>query len=138
MDEKEKQEIMARRAENQRIAIRIEQGTRHHEPVKVFGTDGKEHDVEVYALSDDQFAEVFEEAGVDPRDIGNRDKLVQNLKFLRTIARVATGDPNITSNILANESAKIMMKAFEVSRLTPAKVESFREGDLQSQPVRVD
>jgi len=75
---------------------------------------------------------------VDPRDIGNRDKLVQNLKFLRTIARVATGDPNITSNILANESAKIMMKAFEVSRLTPAKVESFREGDLQSQPVRVD
>jgi len=131
MSEEKKQEILAKRAENQRIAIRIERGTRYHETVKVFGTDGHEHDVEVYALSDDQFAEVFEEAGVDPRDIGDREKLVQNLKFLRTIARVATGDPEITSNILANESAKIMMKAFEVSRLAPAKVESFQQGNIQ-------
>ena len=132
MNEKEKQEILARRADNQRIAIRIEQGTRYHETVKVYGTDRQEHDVEVYALSDDQFREAFEAAGVDPRDIGNRDKLTQNLKFVAAVAKLATGDPTITANVLPNEPAKIMLKAFEVSKLTPAKVESFREGDLQS------
>jgi len=131
MDEKERQQILERRAENQKMALRIEQGARYFECVKVFGTDGKEHEVRVYALSDDEFGAAFEEAGVDPRDIGNKEKLVQNLKFLRIIARAATGDANITANILANESGKIMMKAFELSRLMPAKVESFREGNIQ-------
>lgn len=138
MSQDQKQAILERRAENQRIAVRIEQGTRCHEPVKVYGTDGQEHDVEVYALSDDQFREAFETAGVDPRDIGNRDKLTQNLKFVAAVAKLATGDPAITANVLPNEPAKLMMKAFEISRLTPAKVESFREGDLQSQPLRAD
>jgi len=138
MDEDKRHEILAKRAENQKISVKIEQGTRYHETVKVYGTDRAEHDIEVYALSDDQFREAFENAGVDPADIGNPGKLIQNMKFMGAIARLATGDPAITANVLPNEPAKIMMKVFEISKLSSGKVESFQPGDIQPEPVRAD
>lgn len=139
MDEEKKQEILARRVENRKLSEIIQQGTRCHESVSVKGIDGEEHTVEVYALSENEFRELFEGAGADPRDIGNRDKLVQNMKFLGNVAAKATRDEQICSVLMPNESAKIMMKAFEISGLTGTKkVESFREGDVQSEPVRSD
>jgi len=141
MDEEQKKAILERRTENRKLSEIIQQGTRYHETVKVQGIDREEHDVEVHALSEDQFRELFEGAGVDPRDIGDREKLVQNMKFLSSVAKLATGDDNISSVLMPNESAKIMMKAFEVSGLTgdgQKKAESFQQGDLQSKPVRAD
>lgn len=141
MDEEEKKAILERRAENKKLSEIIQQGTRYHETVKVQAIDRKEHDVEVHALSEDQFRELFETAGVDPRDIGDRDKLVQNMKFLSSVAKLATGDENISTVLMPNESAKIMMKAFEISGLTgagPKKAESFQQGSIQPEPVRAD
>jgi hypothetical protein len=96
----------------------IEKGTAFHESIKVNAIDKKEYDVEVYPLSDADFAAVFEECGVDPTDLGNRNKLVANLKFLQKIAATATRDDNICTVLMPNESAKIMMKTFELSGLT--------------------
>lgn len=141
MDEEQKKAILERRAENKKLSEIIQQGTRYHESVKVQAIDREEYEVEVHALSEDQFRELFETAGVDPRDIGDREKLVQNMKFLSSVAKLATGDENISTVLMPNESAKIMMKAFEISGLTGTeqkKVEPFREGDIQSKPVHAD
>jgi hypothetical protein len=131
MSEEQKQAILERRAENRKLSERVQQGTRYHEPVKVKTIDGNEYEVEVYALSEDEFLELFEAAGVDPRDIGKPDKLVQNLKFSRSVAAKATRDENIGSVLMPTTSAEIMLKVFEISSLRPARVESFQQGNIQ-------
>jgi hypothetical protein len=64
LDEEQKA-ILERRAENRKLSEIIEQGTRYHEPVEVKAVDGQNHSIDVYALSEDQFRELFESAGVD-------------------------------------------------------------------------
>jgi len=118
MSEEEREEILQVRKDHRRLSEMIEEGTAFHESIKVNAIDKKEYDVEVYPLSDADFAAVFEECGVDPTDIGNPNKLVANLKFLQKIAATATRDHNICTVLMPNESAKIMMKTFELSGLT--------------------
>ncbi len=117
-EEKRREEILKARAENRRLSEMIVQGSEYHAPVKVRTIDRQERSVEVYALSEADFQAVFEASGVDPRKIGDQDALVANLKFLGAIAKIATKDPDITKVLMPNESAKIMMKAFELSGLT--------------------
>jgi hypothetical protein len=134
MDDAEKRAIEAKRVENRKLSEIIQQGTCYHEMIKVKAIDGEEHEVEVYALSENDFRQAFEGTDIDPRDIGNKEKLVQNMKYLLAVAEKATHDPQIGSVLMPNECSKIMMKAFELSGLTgtsAGKVESFQSRDIQ-------
>lgn len=134
MDEEERKQIMERRNANRKLCEIIEQGTRYHEPLKIRFTDGQEHEVEVYPFSGSEFRRILEAYGVQLTDLGDRQKLTENMKFIEEVARLATGQENIAEDVLGDGCAQIMMKCFELSGLRPAKdknVESFQQGDIQ-------
>jgi len=135
MDEEKKRQILERRTANRKLSEIIQQGTRYHEPLKMRLIDGQEHDVEVYPLSEDEFRNLLEAHGVQLTDLGNREKLTENMKFIEEVARLATGQENIAELVLGNGCAEIMLKCFEISGLSPSKeknVESFQQGNIQS------
>lgn len=141
MDEQQKKAIMERRTANQKLSQLIQQGTRYHEALKMKLIDGQEHDVQVYALSENEFRTLLEEFGVELKDFGNKEKMTENMKMVEQLAQVATGQEDIANLVLANGCMEIMMKCFEISGLSAAKapkVESFQPGDIQPQPVRAD
>lgn len=103
---------------HKRLADIVVAGTEYHEPVTIKTVDNKEHSVEVYALSELDLIEAFEAAGQDLRDIGNKDKLVSNMKLMDDVAARATKQPNIGKILLPLQSAPIAMKALELSGMT--------------------
>ena len=135
MDEEKKRQIMERRTANRKLSEIIQQGTRYHESLKMRLIDGQEHNVEVYPLSEDEFRNLLEAHGVQLTDLGNREKLTENMKFIEELARLATGQENIADLVLANGCSEIMLKCFEISGLSPSKeknVESFQPRNIQS------
>lgn len=66
MSEGSREAILKTREENRRTAQRIEQGTAYHEPVEVYFTDRAKHTIEVYAISEREFAEACKKAGTTP------------------------------------------------------------------------
>jgi len=134
MDEEKKKQIMERRTANRKLSEIIEQGTRYHESLKMRLIDGKEHNVEVYPLSGDELRNLLEAHGVQLIDLGNREKLTENMKFIEELARLATGQEDIAELVLANGCSEIMLKCFEISGLKPSKdknAESFQPGNIQ-------
>jgi hypothetical protein len=117
-EERRRQEILATRGEHKRLSEMIPLGTEYSESVTVQGTDKKEHAVKVYPLSDRALKEVLVEAGAELADIGNREKVVSNLKLLQLVASRATHDPDICSYLMPLQSLPIALKAFELSGLT--------------------
>jgi hypothetical protein len=136
LDEQQKKAILERRTANRKLAELIQQGMRHHEPLKLKLVDGKEHDVEVYPFSEEEFRTLLEEfKEVNLKDLADQDKMSENLKFIEKVARLATGQENITDLVLASGCSEIMLKCFEISGLSASKgkdVESFQSRDLQS------
>jgi hypothetical protein len=134
LDEQQKKAILERRTANRKLAEVIQQGTRYHESLKLKLVDGQEHDVAIYSLSEEEFRTLLEQYGVGLEALGN-------MKFIEDIARLATGQDDITNLVLANGCSEIMLKCFEISGLSASKeknVESFQSRDLQSKPVRAD
>jgi hypothetical protein len=133
MDDAEKKAVLEKRTANRKLSEIIQQGTRYHEAMKMKLVDGQEHDVAIYPLSEEEFRVILEQHGFDVKDLGDREKMAQNMKFIEQIARVATGQENITELVLANGCAEIMLKCFEISglRAEAKKAESFQPGDLQ-------
>lgn len=135
MSQEERNEIVSKvRAENQRTADRVEQGTTYHESVTVFFTDRKEHTVEVHPLSSKQFREAARKANLNIGDLmeekqgkdGNvtrevkLDKIMLCLDMLGYMAEFATCDPTITDRLLTvDEEGKIALKAIEL--MSPPK-----------------
>jgi hypothetical protein len=117
-EEKRRQEILTIREEHKRLGDMIEQGTAYFEIVTVKGIDKKDHDVRVYPLSDQALKDVLTQTGAELTDIGNRDKLLSNLKLLQLVAAKATRDPNICNVLMPLQSLPIALKAFELSGLT--------------------
>ncbi len=117
-EEGRRQEILATRAEHKRLSEMITLGTEYSEIVTVLGTDKKEHAVNVYPLSDQALKDVLVEAGAELADIGNREKVVSNLKLLQVVAVKATRDPDICKFLMPLQSLPIALKAFELSGLT--------------------
>ena len=105
---------------NRKLSEILTEDMKCHEPVKVRAIDGLEYEIEVYALSDDDFQNILETSNANPAELGNRDKLLTNMKFMREIAKAATRDERIASFLLPNEAMKVMMKTFELSGLTTA------------------
>lgn len=120
MSQEEKREaILKTRAEGQKTAERIELGTAYHESVEVYFTDRTKHTVEVYALSDGELIAACKKAGSSPADFQKPDKLVDNMQLVAAVAEAATRDHDLRTKLLANEGAKIAIKAFEL--LKPPK-----------------
>jgi len=109
------QEALEVRKENPRTAARIEQGTAYHEPVEVYFTDRTKHTVQVYALSERQFAEACKKVGATPDDFKKSEKVLDSQQLILAIAEAATGDPEICGKLLGRSGAsKIALKAFEL------------------------
>lgn len=93
-------------------------GTEYSETVTVRGIDKQDHAVAVYPLSDQALNEVLTASGAELADIGDRTKVVSNLKLLQLVAVKATHDPDICSYLMPLQSLPIALKAFELSGLT--------------------
>jgi len=117
-EERRRQEILTTRAEHKRLSEMITLGTEYSETVTVQGTDKKDHAVQVYPLSDKALKDVLMEAGAELADIGDRKKVVSNLKLLQLVAVKATRDPDICKVLMPLQSLPIALKAFELSGLT--------------------
>jgi len=117
-EEKRRAEILKAREENKRLAEMILQGTAYHEPVQVRGIDGQQHTFQVFPLSDGDLAALLASTGIDLRDIGDREKLVSNLKFLQEAAALCTGVPDIGKALMPMESLRLILKSFELSGLS--------------------
>ena len=74
--------------------------------------------MKVYPLSDQALKDVLTEAGAELADIGNREKVVSNLKLLQLVASRATHDKDICSYLMPLQSLPVALKAFELSGLT--------------------
>jgi uncharacterized protein with PhoU and TrkA domain len=134
LDEQQKKVILERRTANQKLSQLIQEGMHYHECLKMKLIDGQEHDVQVYALSENEFRTLLEEFGVELKDFGNKEKMTENMKMVEQLAQVATGQEDIAKLVLANGCMEIMLKCFEISGLSPSKeknVESFQPRDLQ-------
>ncbi len=117
MSEK-RQAILEAREQNRELAKQIEQGTSYHKPVEIRGKDNELHTFEVFPMSDADLAELLETTNVDLKDIGNRDKMLTNVKFLMKGAAIVTGVPDIAKALMPMESLKLISKGFELSGLT--------------------
>jgi len=116
-EESGRKEIMEIREAHKKLADIILAGTQYSEVVTVKAVDGKEHSVDVYALSEKDLVEAFQEGGQDLRDVGKQGKIIDNLKLMGALAARATRQPNIISLLMPMQSAPIAMKALEMSGL---------------------
>jgi len=117
-EESRRQETLAIRAEHKRLSEMIPSGTEYSETVIVLGIDKRDHAVKVYPLSDQALRDVLVDAGAELADIGDRKKVVSNLKLLQLVATKATHDRDICSYLMPLRSLPIALKAFELSGLT--------------------
>jgi hypothetical protein len=129
MSQEERERVLRGQEKTIPLAERIEEGVAHHEPVTVYFRDGKEHTVEVYALSSRQFRQATKKSGLTPREmteIAAEFKSKEGLSgekgdkawdFFQEIATAAVKQPaNILDQLLPNEEAKIALKAVEISQ----------------------
>jgi len=131
MDEEEKKKILERREAHKKLSEIIAAGTAHCEPVTVKGMDGQDHEVDVYALSDEQFKRAIRNAGVNPRDLETRENLMQHIEFAQAVAPIATRDPDICKVIKPAESFAILKKVLDISDFP------FRaNADIREKPVQ--
>ncbi len=145
MSEEEDERVAKGKAETRPIAERIEEGTARHEPVTVHFRDGKEHTVEVYAISTRQFrqavkkshltmqelekiANIFEkntdlnkqrkEEGlppVEPEFTDVQDEAMWDF-FQELTAAAVKNPPNILDQLFPNGEVLIAPKVLEMSR----------------------
>ncbi len=119
MSQEERREvILETRAANKKLAEMILQGTKYHEPVEVRGVDNEPHKFEVSPLSDADIQELLSSTNMELKDIGNKEKLTQNLGFMQKAAGIVTGVPEVAKALMPLESLKLILKSFELSGLT--------------------
>jgi hypothetical protein len=129
MSEEEKERVARGQEKTIPLAERIEEGTAHHEPVKVYFIDGKEHTVEVYALSSRQFRQATKESDLSPREMfEDASELKQNLQLLneksskswdffhKITATAVKNPPNILDLLMPGGEATIALKSIEMSQ----------------------
>jgi hypothetical protein len=118
LSQEKREAILEARAQNKKLAELIQKGTSYHEPIEVRGIDNELHKFEVSPMSDADLSELLESTNVDLKDIGNRDKMVSNIKFLQKGAAIATGTPDVAKALMPMESMKLILKSFELSGLS--------------------
>jgi hypothetical protein len=118
LSQEKREAILEARAQNKKLAELILQGTKYHEAVEVRGVDNELHKFEVSPMSDADLAELLQSTNVDLKEIGNRNKLAQNMQFLQKGAAIVTGAPEVAKALMPMESLKLILKSFELSGLT--------------------
>ena len=131
MDEEDKKKILERRETHKRLSEIILAGTEYSEPLTVKTVDGKEYEVTVYALSDQQYRKALEETGVQPQDLMDRNRLLEHMKLAQIVAAMATKDPGICSVIKPVESFKILEKVLKISDIPFRPPPDLREKQIQ-------
>jgi len=106
-------------ATNRKLSEMILTGTEYFETVTVKALDGKEYNVKVHALNDEELREAIEKTGVDFKDLMNQSNptIIGHWKLAQAIAPMATRDPQVCKALKPAESLKILKKVFEMSDL---------------------
>jgi hypothetical protein len=126
MDEAHKKAVLARRAEKQGLADRIEQGTAYSEKVTVFFTDHAPHEVEVFAISAKQFRAACRRAGIvpDPAAVKDPAKMLSSLDLLGELAVEGTSAETCDQLLNIDEEAKVALKVMELIKVPKSSTPS--------------
>jgi hypothetical protein len=117
-EERRRQALLATRTEHKRLSEMIVRGKDYHETMKVRGIDGKEYDIDIHPLNDEEFvaacaaADIHLPPGATMTDVG------PTMKLFSALAAAVTGDPKIASVLVPLETAKIGGKVLEISGLS--------------------
>ena len=114
-EEKRRQEILTTRAEHKRLSEIIIRGKDYHEIVRVRGIDGKEYDIGIHPLNDEEFVAACAAANIHLPPGATGTDLGTSVKLLSALAAAITGDPKIASVLAPLETAKIGGKVLEIS-----------------------
>jgi len=117
-EEKRRQEILTTRAEHKRLSEIIIRGKDYHEIVRVRGIDGKEYDIGIHPLNDEEFVAACAAANIHLPPGATGTDLGTSVKLLSALAAAITGDPKIASVLAPLETAKIGGKVLEISGIS--------------------
>ena len=117
-EERRRQEVLETRAEHKRLSEIIVRGKDYHEIVKVRGIDGKEYDVDIHPLNDEEFVAACAAANIHLPPGATATDLGTSVKLLSALAAAITGDPKIASVLAPLETAKIGGKVLEISGIS--------------------
>jgi len=115
LEEDEKKAILERREAHRKLSEIILAGTEYSEKVVVKGIDGKDYEVTVHALSDEQYRQAAEAAGMSSKDMIDRSAVLAHWKLAQAIAPIATRDPDICKVLKPAQSFKILEKVIAIS-----------------------
>jgi hypothetical protein len=116
-EEKRRDEILTVRAEHKRLSEIIVRGKDYHETMKVRGIDGKEYDIGIHPLNDEEFMAVCAAADIHLPQGATMTDVGPTMKLFSALAAAVTGDPKIASVLVPLETAKIGGKVLEISGL---------------------
>jgi len=131
VSEEKRKEILERRELHKKLSEIVLAGTEYSETVVVKGIDGKEYEVNVYALSDEQYKQAIEASGVNPKSLVDRTEILSHMKLAQAIAPIATRDPEICKVIKPAQSFKILEKVLEISDFPFRSPPDIREKPVQ-------
>ena len=115
MEENEKKAILERREAHRKLSEIILAGTEYSETVVVKGIDGKDHEIQVHALSDEEYRSAIEKAGLSSQAMMDRTEVLGHWKLAQAIAPIATRDPDICKVLKPAQSFKILEKVIAIS-----------------------
>jgi len=131
LEEDEKRKILERREVHRKLSEIILAGTEYSEQVTVKCIDGKEYEVTVYALSDEQYRQAVEAAGLSSKQMMDREEVLAHWKVAQAIAPIATRDAEICKVLKPAQVFKILQKVIDISDF-PFRVPT----DIREKPVQ--
>jgi len=132
MDEEEKKkEILARREAHKKLSEIIVAGTEYSETIVVKGIDNQDHEVTVYAVNDEDYRKAIKMAGMESKDLLDRNAVLAHWGLANAIAPIATRDPDICKVIKPAQSFKILEKVIAISDFPFRAPTDVREKPLQ-------
>jgi len=115
VSEEKRKEILERREQHKKLSEIILAGTEYSETVVVKGIDNQDHEVTVYALSDEDYRKAIKIAGMESKDLLDRNAVLAHWGLANAIAPIATKDPDICKVIKPAQSFKILEKVIDIS-----------------------
>jgi len=131
VSEEKRKETLERREFHKKLSEIILAGTEYFETVTVKGIDGKDYEVPVYALSDEQYRQAIESSGVNPKSLVDRTEILSHMKLAQAIAPIATRDPDICKVIKPAQSFMILEKVLAISDFPFRATSDIREKPVQ-------
>jgi len=116
---------------HKKLSERILAGTEYFEIVTVKGVDRKDHEIAVYALSDEEYRNAVVAAGLSSKDMMDREAVLAHWKLAQAIAPIATRDPNICKNIMPAQTFRILEKVIAISDFPFREPTDIREKSVQ-------